>query len=182
MSLQVSPMCVQSARRIIARWHSHHHAPRGALFAVSVTHGGEVVCVATVGRPGARRLDGGTVAEVTRVASNGTEHAASMCIAAAARMAIAGGYRRIVSYTLLGESGTSYRAAGWVITGLVKASDAWHSRPGRTTVQGGAKVRWETGPDALPADGAAALVAALCIGRVAIPARRETLPLLRGVA
>ena len=42
------------------------------------------------------------------------------------------------------------------------------------------RVVGETG--ALAPDGAAALVAALCIGRVEIPARRETLPLLQGAA
>lgn len=180
MSLRVAPITVKDATRAVRRWHSHHDAPRGGLFAVSVVDGDDLACVAIVGRPVAQRLGNTTrgIAEVTRVASSGTEHAASMCLAAATRMALAGGYRRVVSYTLLGEAGTSYRAAGWRVTGLVEASQRWHTRPGRTTMQGGAKVRWETGPDAQPADGAAALVAGLCVGRVEIAARRETLPLL----
>lgn len=177
--LRVVPIGVREALRHIQRHHSHHDAPPGASFAAAVARGESVVCVALVGRPVARLLDEQpTVAEVTRCASDGTLHAASMCLAAARRMALAAGYRRLVSYTLIGEEGTSYRAAGWWITGLVAPSQRWHTRPGRTTRQPGGKVRWETGPDALPADGAAALVAGMCAGRVEIPLRRETLPLL----
>ena len=183
MTLRVVPVGVRRARQIVEAMHAHHHAPPGALFCVGVADDDRLACIAIVSRPVARMLDASpVVAEVTRCASDRTPHAASMAIAAATRAAVALGYRRLVSYTLLGEAGTSYRAAGWVITGLVEASQGWHSRPGRTTTQGGAKVRWETGPDALAPDGAAALVAALCIGRVEIPARRETLPLLQGTA
>ena len=133
--------------------------------------------------PVARMLDADpTCAEVTRCASDGTPHAASMCLAAARRAALALGYRRLVSYTLLGEAGTSYLAAGWVVTGLVDASQGWHSRAGRTTIQGGGKVRWETGPNALATDGAAALVAGMCAGRVDVTPRAEVLPLLRGLS
>lgn len=183
-ALRVSPITVSEARAVVARWHSHHAAPVGGLFAVSVRRGEDIVCVAIIGRPVARAFGNTSrgIAEVTRVASDGAEHAASMCIAAAARMAIAGGYRRVVSYTLIGEAGTSYRAAGWVVTGLVPASQGWHSRDGRTTMQGGAKVWWETGPDAEPANGAAALVVGMCAGRVEVPSRRETLPLLAGLS
>lgn len=95
-------------------------------------------------------------------------------------MAVAACSPRLVSYTLLGEAGTSYLAAGWIVTGLVEASQGWHSRAGRTTIQGGGKVRWETGPGALPADGAAALVCAFAAGRVDVTPRREVLPLLGG--
>lgn len=195
MKLALTPCTITEARAFVERHHSHHHAPQGALFAVGVSTCGcagscsdacdespsySLECVATVGRPNAPRTDAiPTACEVTRVASTGQKNAASMCLAAATRMALAGGYRRLVSFTLLGEAGTTYLAAGWVITGLSDGRDGWHNRAGRSTAQHGGKVRWETGPDALPADGAAALVAGLCVGRVAIPARVETLPLLR---
>lgn len=183
MSLRVVPIGVREALRHVQRHHAHHHAPPGAFFAVSVADGERVVCVALVGRPVARMLDADPLcAEITRCASDGTPHAASMCLGAARRMALAAGYARLVSYTLLGEAGTSYLAAGWVVTGLVEASQGWHSRAGRTTVQGGGKVRWETGPAAAPADGAAALVCALAAGRVEVTPRSEVLPLLARVA
>lgn len=177
--LRLVPVGIAEARAWIERHHSHHHAPVGGLFAVGVAAGADLACVAVVSRPVARAYDAaGGIAEITRVASDGTPHAASMCVAAATRMALAGGYRRLVSYTMLGEAGTSYLAAGWHITGLLRPRDGWENRPGRVVVQGGGKVRWEAGPGAFAADGAAALVAGLCAGRVEIPERRETLPLL----
>lgn len=183
--LAVVPVTIGEARRFVEAQHSHHHAPRGGLFACGVAADGRLCCVAIVSRPVARALDAqGATAEVTRLASDGTRHAASMCLAAATRGALALGWRRIVSYTILGETGATYLAAGWVITGLCDGKGgSWHTRGGRTVVQPGCKARWETGPDALDADGAAALVVALAawLG-LPVPERPETLPLLRGVA
>ena len=179
-AMRVLPITIGEARAHIERHHSHHHAPPGGLFACAVAKGDRVVCAAIFGRPVARKLDAvATVGELTRVASDGTRHAASMCIAAATRAALALGYRRILSYTIYGESGASYLAAGWHITGLTGGFDGWNSRPGRSTATTTAvKVRWETGPDALEADGAAALLCAFAVGRVEVPARTESLPLL----
>ena len=181
------PVTIGEARRYVEREHSHHHAPLSGLFACGVASGERLCCVAVVSRPVARALDAqAATAEVTRLASDGTRHAASMCLAAATRGALALGWRRLVSYTILGESGATYLAAGWRVTGLViprEEGHGWTSRAGRTVIQPTAKVRWETGPDALPADGAAALVCALAawLG-LPVPGRTETLPLLRGVA
>ena len=47
----------------------------------------------------------------------------------AARAALALGFRRIGTYTLARESGTSLRAAGWTLLGQTKGG-SW-SRPGR---------------------------------------------------
>lgn len=142
MTLRVVPVTITDARKHIERHHSHHHAPVGGLLACAVAEGDRVCCVAVLSRPVARMLDArGDVAEVTRVASDGTKHAASMCLAAVTRAALALGWRRLVSYTLLGEAGTSYRAAGWRCTGIVEASQGWHSRGGRTIAQGGGAKR-----------------------------------------
>lgn len=172
MTLSVAPITISQARSFVARKHSHHGPPVSGLFAVSVADGERVCCVAIVGRPVSRVLDAARCAEVTREASDGTRHAASMCLGAAVRAPLALGYRRIVSYTILGEAGTSYRAAGWHITGLTTGRE-WScvGRPRAAAAQPGDKVRWETGPDAMPADGAAALVVGMCVGRIAIPAK-----------
>ena len=181
-SLRVVPITISEARAYVEAHHSHHHAPLGGLFACAVAEGERVVCVAVVSRPVARKLGGRSIAEVTRSASDGTRHAASMCLAAATRAAIALGYRRVVSYTLAGEAGTSYRAAGWHITGTTLPSTGWGSREGRTMMQVGKKYRWESGPDALSVDVDATAECARLVGQVAVDARPETLPLLRGVA
>lgn len=179
MTLRVVPVTLGAARAFVEAHHSHHHAPVGGLLACAVADGERLCCVAILSRPVARMLDAqGGVAEVTRVASDGTRHATSMCLAALTRAARALGWQRLVSYTILGESGTSYRAAGWRVTGLVKASQGWHSRAGRTVAQPGVKVRWETGDGALPEDSLALAEMLAAVGVVEVPARPESLPLL----
>ena len=179
MALRVVPCTITDARIFVERHHSHHHAPVGGLCAVAVADETGVVCVAILSRPVARAFDRGTIAEVTRVASTGVEHAASKCVAAISRAALALGYTRLVSSILLGEAGTSYRAAGWWPTHVGEAvGEKWHSRTGRTVVQPGAKVRWEFGPDALPRDPDVDARVRAAVGVVEVGGRPETLPLL----
>ena len=182
MSLRVVPLTLKHATAWVDRYHSHHPPPRGGLFAVGVADGERLCCVAIVSRPVARMLAAsGPVAEITRVASDRTKHAASKTIAAAARMAIAGGYTRLVSYTLLGESGDSYVAAGWWPTAICHGG-TWHTRPGRTVTQTGVKIRWEFGPGALPCDSEeaveAAIVCALAVGKIKLTRRTKQFSLL----
>ena len=110
--LTVVPLTLTAARRHVHQHHSHLERPQGGLCAVGVADDGQLACVAILSLPRARLLNG-KAAEVIRVASDGTRHAASMCLAAITRAGLALGYTRLVSSTLLGEAGTSYRAAGW---------------------------------------------------------------------
>jgi len=72
------------------------------------------VCgVITVGRPVSRVLDKDWTLEVTRCCTDGTKNAASMLYGAAWRATKALGYKRLITYTLISETGTSLRAAGW---------------------------------------------------------------------
>ena len=180
MSLCVVPCTIGEARAFVERHHSHHHAPVGALCAVGVADGGRLCCVAILSRPVNRSLDGiGNVAEVTRLASDGTKHAASMCLAAITRAAIALDWRRVISYTILGETGASYLAAGWHVAALCKFKP-WDNnvRRRQSVVIEADKIRWEFGPDALPYDEAADCYRATAVGVVPVSPRIETLPLL----
>ena len=76
------------------------------------------VCgVAIVGRPIARNFDNGWTAEVNRTCTNGHKNANSMLYGAAWRAAKAIGYKRLITYTLKDEPGTSLIAAGWRLVG-----------------------------------------------------------------
>jgi hypothetical protein len=158
MSLRLMPVSITEARAFVERVHSHHGAPITGLFAVGVCEEGRLCCVGIAGRPVARMLAAAGCCEVTRVASDHTKHAASMTVAALARAALALGYTRVVSYTVLGESGVSYRAAGWWPTAITAGLSTrnWSSHtthPGAAApAQPGSKVRWEFGPGALPRD------------------------------
>jgi len=171
-ALEIVPMTVKRASAWVDVHHSHHKAPRGGLFAVGVAEGKRLCCIALAGRPVARLLDTGATIEITRSASDRTPHAASKAIAAITRGALSLGYRRLVSYTLLGEAGTCYRAAGWHVTGLSQGGEWDRAGRGRgAAAQPGAKVRWEYGPDALPLDPIADATMRAAIGNIAIPTR-----------
>lgn len=145
MKFFLVPCSIQDAREYVRQFHRHHGAPLSGLFAVAVATDEELVCgVAIVGRPVARALQDGWTAEVTRVATDGTKNACSALYAACWRAARALGWRKLVTYTLASEPGTSLRAAGWRIVGEVTAR-SWHckSRPRVDRAPLQAKIRWE---------------------------------------
>lgn len=129
--------------------HRHHEKPQGGKFALSAWHGGQLVGVAIVGRPVSRMLDNGLTAEVIRVATDGTRNACSFLYARAKRAAQAMGYRKILTYTLIEESGDSLRAVGWSRVG-VAGGGSWNvpSRPRTDKHPTQEKIRWECELDA----------------------------------
>lgn len=110
--MKVAPLTIKAARAYVARWHRHLPIVRGGLFALGAEVDGRIVGVAIVGRPKARRLqDRGDVAEITRVATDGTRNACSFLYSRARRAAQILGWRRVVTYTLEEEPGSSLRGA-----------------------------------------------------------------------
>ena len=147
MTMVLCPTTLREACAFVERYHRHHRAPHGGLFAVSVAAGGEIIGVAIVGRPVARHLADGWTAEVTRCCVlEGHQNACSKLYAACWRAARALGYRKVITYTLADtEPGTSLSAAGWKVVGRTK-EEGW-SRPSRPRVDmhpKQAKLRWET--------------------------------------
>lgn len=131
MRLSLVPVSFREAAAFVQLHHRHHRPSVGQKFAIAVADDtGAVRGVAVVGRPVARHNDDGWTLEVTRVATDGAANACSMLYAAAWRAARALGYRRLVTYTLVTEPGTSLRAAGWRLIGEV-AGRSWDrvSRP-----------------------------------------------------
>ena len=132
MTLTVVPVQFRDACAFIADHHRHHQPPIGMKFCLGVAdETSEIVGVAVVGRPVARMLDDGWTVEVTRsCVLPGTPNANSMLYGAAWRAAKALGYRRLITYTQAGESGTSLRAAGWRAIAERKPHAGW-DRPKR---------------------------------------------------
>lgn len=148
---------ITQARAFVAVHHRHLGPPVSGLFAVGVAQGAELVGVAIVGRPVARGLQDGATAEVTRVCTLGARNACSMLLGACRRGCIALGYRRLVTYTLAAEPGTSLRAAGWREVAAVRGR-TWNcpSRP-RSVTASVDKRRWEAGlPSTAPPPSGAA--------------------------
>jgi len=113
MANQLIPISISEAKAFIKQHHRHHGAPVGGKFAIGCSDGEKVVGVVVVGRPIARNFDDGWTAEVTRLCSDGSKNVCSMLYAACWRAAKAMGYKRIGTYILESENGTSLQAAGW---------------------------------------------------------------------
>jgi len=145
--LHAVPLTRDEVEAFIARHHRHHLPPVGWIFHVALARGEQVVGVATVGRPVARKLDTGWTAEVTRLCTLDApeaRHAASKLYAAAWCIAREMGYARLITYTLAVEPGTSLRAAGWRM--LYQTSGGSWSRTNRPRVDKaplGIKTLWE---------------------------------------
>lgn len=144
MALEVVPMTLREARQYVTENHRHHKAPQGGLFAIGASDGERIVGVAIVGRPVARLADNGWTAEVTRLASDGTPNVPSMLYRACWRAARAMGYRKLITYTLQTEPGTSLKAAGFLLVGEV-TKRSWNtpSRPRVDQDERQARFRWE---------------------------------------
>jgi hypothetical protein len=69
-------------------------------------------------------LDDGKTAEVTRLCTDGYINACSFLYGAAARVAKAMGYTKIITYILESENGASLRASGWTFGG-VRGGGSW---------------------------------------------------------
>lgn len=144
MTLSVVPMTLREAHAFVAAVHRHHRPPQGALFAIGASDGANIVGVVIVGMPVARMLADGWTVEVTRLTTDGSRNACSMLYRAAWRAARAMGYRRLVTYTLPEEGGSSLRAAGFTLIGSA-GGGSW-SRDSRPRVDQHplqAKLRWE---------------------------------------
>lgn len=147
------PVDLTPAKRFVNEHHRHNEAPEGWRFGVGLEHDGELVGVAMVGRPVARKLQQADrfLCEITRCVTTGERNACSMLYGAACRMAKAAGYRRAITYSLPEEGGASLRAAGFVIDAELPDARPW-SQPSRTryeeTLLGprkrptGPKIRW----------------------------------------
>lgn len=148
MSLSIVPIDFVEACEFIRQHHRHHIPPVGHKAALGVSDGEQIRGVAVLGRPVARRLDDGWTLEVTRVATDGARNACSKLYGASWRLAQAMGYRRLITYTLQSESGSSLRAVGWrCYEATVRDGQSW-SVPSRPRVDKHplqAKMRWEIG-------------------------------------
>jgi len=108
---------LDEANAFVERHHRHHKPVVGHLFSIGAADGDEIVGVVIVGRPVSRFRDDGVTAEVTRLCTDGTRNACSFLYGASARAAFALGFKRIGTYILATEPGTSLTAAGWRLIG-----------------------------------------------------------------
>ena len=146
MSLTVVPVELSEANALVSAWHRHHQPSQGHRFSIGVIDSDGVMHgAAIVGRPVAR-LAGSPrdVLEVVRLVTDGTPNACSMLYGAAARAGRALGFKRIQTYILETEAGTTLRASGWTCEGSAGGGQWKHTdgRARRTDQPTETKQRW----------------------------------------
>ena len=144
MNLELTPMSLAEANEFVRKHHRSNAEVPGSKFQVAASQDGKVVGVAIVGRPVARMVDDGWTLEVNRVCTDGTKNANSFLYGAVRRAAWALGYKKIITYTLPTESGSSLRASGWREIGTA-GGGTWNreNRPRVDMHPLQKKIRWE---------------------------------------
>ena len=117
MKLETIPLDLSEANAFVAQHHRHHSPVVGHKFSIGAVLASTIVGAVIVGRPVSRHRDDGMTLEVTRLCTDGTRNVCSFLYCAAAKACFALGYKRIGTYTLISESGTSLRAVGWRLIG-----------------------------------------------------------------
>lgn len=143
--LTITPMSLAEVNEFVRMHHRHHRPVVGHKFALAVSDdSNRVRGVAIVGRPVGRFDDDGLTLEVNRVATDGCANACSALYGAARRATFALGYRRLVTFTLPEEGGSSLRGAGWKLLGEA-GGGRWSckSRPRIDLHPTQVKLRWE---------------------------------------
>lgn len=147
--MNVVPLTLREANDFVEQFHRHSKRTQrdGGKFAIGASTGDAMIGVAIVGRPVARLLDDGFTAEVTRacVLPDAPKNACSFLYGRCWRIWQQMGGRRMVTYTLQTESGSSLKGAGWKIVGEVKPGgwDRANRERDWQPIYGQAKFRWE---------------------------------------
>ena len=113
----IRPIKLRDANAYVAQHHRHNQPTNGHKWSLACYDGDRLCGVAIAGQPIARKLDDGLTIEVRRVCTDGTKNACSALYGACARVAREMGYRKIITYTLMSEPGTSLKASGWTNCG-----------------------------------------------------------------
>ena len=127
--MKVIPLTIKEANRFIRKYHRHNAPVTTGRFAIGAQKNGKLVGVAIAGNPVARLLCDGETLEVLRVCTDGTKNVNSFLYQRVKRIAQLMGYKKVITYTLQNESGSSLKAIGAEIESEVKPS-SWN-RPNR---------------------------------------------------
>jgi hypothetical protein len=145
MNYNFRPISLKVANNFVLANHRHNKPVAGHKFSIGLVDNNEkLVGVAICGRPVARMLDDGLTLEVLRVCTDGTKNANSMLYSRVKKIAQVMGYKKVLTYTLTEESGSSLRAVGAVKDGIVKAREWSREKRKRNSqdVYKKEKVRW----------------------------------------
>ncbi|MER2005929.1 MAG: XF1762 family protein [Psychrobacillus sp.] len=121
------PITLKEAQSFINQHHRHHKQPQGHRQSVGITVNNELIGVIVAGRPVSRHIDYRTTLEVTRCCVlEGFKNAVSKLYGQICKIAKATGYKKVITYTLVSEPGTSLKAVGFQQE-LISKGGSWNS-------------------------------------------------------
>lgn len=147
--LEAVPITLQEASAYVDKHHRHNAGPKFHKYSICLCtpNEAEPVGVAVASIPKSRHQMDSETLEINRCCTDARyDNVCSSLYARVIRIGREMGYRRFLTYTLPGESGSSLKAVGFQIDGIVApSSNGWNvsSRP-RNTEQypKGEKLRW----------------------------------------
>ena len=112
--MKAVPIELKEANAFVETLHRHHVPVHRDKFRVGcLADDGHLCGVIQLARPVSRVLDDGETIEVVRCCTDGERNACSFLYSKAARIAKEIGYKKIITYILSTEDGTSLKASGW---------------------------------------------------------------------
>lgn len=124
--LTIRPITLHDANNYVSQNHRHNKPTNGHKWSIACYDGDRLCGVAICGQPISRMLDDGETIEARRVCTDGTYNACSCLYGACARIAKEFGYRRIITYILETETGTSLKASGWELVDENCGGTSWN--------------------------------------------------------
>ena len=116
--MEIKPITFKQSSEFINKYHRHHNATVGCKFCVGLYDESKLIGCAVCGRPVSRFYDDGLTCEINRVCVlDGHKNACSMLYGACCRIAKNMGYKKIITYTLESENGTSLKASNFICEG-----------------------------------------------------------------
>ena len=116
--LKITPTNFKEDNQFDSEKHRHHKPIKtGYKFCIAISDTKKIRGVAIVGIPVSRHLMDGWTLEVRRVCTDGVKNGCSMLYGACWRICKELGYRKLITYTLITESGASLKGAGWNLIG-----------------------------------------------------------------
>lgn len=140
--MEIRPITLKAASNFINSHHRHHKSTVGHKFSVGLYEGDKLIGCAVCGRPVSRYLDDGTTCEINRLCTDGTRNACSMLYGACCRIAKEMGYKKIITYILESENGSSLKASNFVCEGKAGGTHWTGQRNKSQPIPHEMKTRW----------------------------------------
>ena len=131
-SKHIGPITLKDANAFVKANHRHHDSVTGCKFAIGlykkIEEKDALIGTAICGRPVSRMLDDGYTLEINRLCVTEQGNSCSMLYGACCRIAKEMGYKKVITYILESESGTSLKASNFILEDAFCGGKNWSGK------------------------------------------------------